>query len=161
MRAVVSRIEPADCAARREDGIIAQALAILHRRIKQGPLMDSPKTVRDYLTCHAAKSPDAELFTVMFLDSQHQLIECRDMFNGTLSQCSVYLRELARAALELNASAVILSHNHPSGSAAPSRADQDLTRRIKQVLELVDVRTLDHIITAGGESQSMSEIGLM
>lgn len=124
-------------------------------------LFDAAQAVRDYLTCHAAKSPDAEVFTVMFLDSQNRLIECRDMFNGTLSQCSVYPRELARAAIELNASAVILSHNHPSGSATPSRADQDLTRRIKQVLELVDVRTLDHIITAGGESQSMSEIGLM
>ncbi len=161
MSAVIARIDPADSVARREDGIIAQALAILRRRINQGPLIDNPKVVRDFLTCHAAKSPDAELFTVMFLDSQHRLIECRDMFNGTLSQCSVYPRELARAALELNASAVILGHNHPSGSVDPSRADQDLTRRIKQVLELVDVRTLDHIITAGGESKSMAEIGLM
>ena len=159
MRAVVSRIEPADCAARREDGIIAQALAILHRRIKQGPLMDSPKTVRDFLACHAAKSPDAELFTVMFLDSQHQLIECRDMFNGTLSQCSVYPRELARAALELNASAVILSHNHPSGSAAVSQADLQITTQLKQALALIDVRLLDHIIIAGTATHSMAEHG--
>lgn len=143
------------------DAIIAQALAILRARVELGVEMTNPQLVRDYLACHAAKSPHAEVFSVMFLDSQNRMIECRDMFTGTLNQCSVYPRELVRAALELHASAVILSHNHPSGNTNPSRADELLTRQLKTALALVDVRVLDHIITASGNSLSMAEVGLM
>ena len=161
MKIAVCSSEAPPYGAAHEDGIIAQALAILHARIKRGPVMDSPQVVRQFLICHAAKSPHTEVFAVMFLDNQNALIECRDMFSGTLAACNVYPREVVRAALELHASAVILSHNHPSGTTDPSRADKALTNRIRDALDLVDVRTLDHIITSGGNSASMAELGLM
>jgi DNA repair protein RadC len=97
----------------------------------------------------------------MFLDAQNRVIEFKELFAGTLAQTSVYPREVVREALRLNAAAVILSHNHPSGETRPSRADEVLTSTLKTALALVDVRVLDHIITAGGESLSMAEKGLI
>lgn len=144
-----------------EDSIIASALAILAARIKAGPLMDSPRAVREYLTVQAAKHDAREVFGVMFLDAQNRLIEFKELFAGTLTQTSVYPREVVREALRLNAAAVILSHNHPSGETRPSRADEVLTSTLKTALSLVDVRVPDHIITAGGESLSMAEKGLI
>ena len=148
-------------AADSDDGIIARALAILADRIKSGPLMDSPRAVREYLTVQAAKHDGREVFSVLFLDAQNRAIEFRELFYGTLTQTSVYPREVVRAALALNAAAVILTHNHPSGVATPSRADEVLTSTLKSALALVDVRVLDHIITAGGGSLSMAEKGLI
>lgn len=144
-----------------DDGIIARALAILAARIKAGPLMDSPRVVREYLTVQAARHDAREVFGVMFLDAQNRVIEFKELFAGTLTQTSVYPREVVRESLRLNAAAVILSHNHPSGSTQPSRADEQLTSTLKSALALVDVRVLDHIITAGGESLSMAEKGLI
>ena len=144
-----------------DDSIIARALAILAARIKAGPLMDSPRAVREYLTVQAARHDAREVFGVMFLDAQNRVIEFKELFAGTLAQTSVYPREVVREALRLNAAAVILSHNHPSGSTQPSRADEQLTSTLKSALALVDVRVLDHIITAGGESLSMAERGLI
>ena len=144
-----------------DDSIIARALAILAARIKAGPLMDSPRVVREYLTVQAARHDAREVFGVMFLDAQNRVIEFKELFTGTLTQTSVYPREVVREALRLNAAAVILSHNHPSGSTQPSRADEQLTSTLKSALALVDVRVLDHIITAGGESLSMAERGLI
>ena len=144
-----------------EDSIIAKALAILSRRIAAGPLLNSPQVVRDYLAVQAAKHDGYEVFSVLFLDAQHQVIEYREMFRGTLTQTSVYPREVVRAALAVNASAVILTHNHPSGALEPSRADELLTQTLKSSLNLVDVRVLDHIITAGGKSLSFAERGLL
>lgn len=144
-----------------DDSIIARAMAILAARIKQGPAMHSPDTVRQYLTVKAAKHEAREVFGVMFLDSQNHLIEYREMFFGTLNQTSVYPREVARAALELKAAACILSHNHPSGDTTPSRADEVLTTTLKNTLALIDVRVLDHVITGGGKSLSMAEQGLI
>ncbi len=144
-----------------DDSIIARALAILAARIKAGPLMGSPREVREYLTIQAAKHDGREVFGVMFLDAQNRVIEFKELFTGTLTQTSVYPREVVREALRLNAAAVILSHNHPSGSTQPSRADEQLTSTLKSALALVDVRVLDHIITAGGDSLSMAEIGLI
>lgn len=144
-----------------DDIIIARALEILTARIKQGPAMHSPDTVRQYLTINAAKHDAREVFGVMFLDSQNHLIEYREMFFGTLNQTSVYPREVVRAALELKAAACILSHNHPSGSVEPSQADIHLTSTLKTALALVDVRVLDHIITGGGKSLSMTESGII
>jgi DNA repair protein RadC len=143
-----------------DDSIIAQALAILTKRIAQGPVMDSPQRVKDYLTARAA-GLEREVFAVMFLDNQHRLIETHDMFFGTISQTSVYPREVVKRALELNAVAVVFTHNHPSGMAEPSRADEHLTAQLKSALALVDVRVLDHIITAGGTAVSMAERGLV
>ena len=144
-----------------DDSIIARALAILAARIKAGPLMDSPRVVREYLTVQAAKHDAREVFGVMFLDAQNRVIEFKELFTGTLTQTSVYPREVVREALRLNAAAVILTHNHPSGSTQPSRADEQLTSTLKSALALVDVRVLDHIITAGGTSASMAEMGLI
>ena len=107
-----------------------------------------------------AQSP-REVFAVMFLDAQHRLLHFEAMFQGTLSQASVYPREVVKLALELGASAVVLSHNHPSGSVEPSRADERLTQTLKQALHLIDVRVLDHIIVAPGQACSMAERGLM
>ena len=148
-------------AADSDDGIIARALAILAARIKSGPLMGSPREVREYLTVQAAKHDGREVFSVLFLDAQNRAIEFRELFYGTLTQTSVYPREVMRAALDLKAAAIILTHNHPSGSTQPSRADELLTSTLKTALALVDVRVLDHIITAGGDSLSMAEKGLI
>lgn len=144
-----------------DDNIIARALAILAARIKAGPLMDSPRAVREYLTVQAAKHDAREVFSILFLDTQNRVIDFKELFTGTLTQTNVYPREVVREALQLNAAAVILSHNHPSGETRPSRADEVLTSTLKTALSLVDVRVLDHIITAGGTSASMAELGLM
>ena len=144
-----------------DDSIIARALAILAARIKAGPLMDSPSVVREYLTVQAAKHDGREVFSVLFLDAQNRVLEFKELFTGTLTQTSVYPREVVREALRLNAAAVILSHNHPSGETRPSRADEALTSTLKTALAMVDVRVLDHIITAGGASASMAEMGLI
>lgn len=147
--------------ATEDDCIIAKALEILDRRVFKGPAMSSPTMVRDYLTLQAAKHDGIEVFSILLLDAQHQVIEYREMFRGTLTQTSVYPREVVRAALAVNASAVILTHNHPSGALEPSRADELLTQTLKSSLNLVDVRVLDHIITAGGKSLSFAERGLL
>lgn len=144
-----------------DDATIERALAILQARLFQGQPMDSPNTVKDYLTVKAAEHPHHEVFGVLFLDAQHRAIEFQEMFRGTVTQTSVYPREVARACLQLNAVAVILTHNHPSGALTPSAADHELTKKLKSTLDLVDVRVLDHIITAGGSALSMAERGLM
>ena len=102
-----------------------------------------------------------EIFAVLFLDARHQLLAMEEMFRGTLTQTSVYPREVVKRALERNAAAVMLAHNHPSGVAEPSRADEFLTQTLKTALALVDVRVLDHVIVAAGQSVSMAERGLM
>lgn len=158
----VKSIDPPTYGVAADDTIIQQALAILQGRVSQGQLMDSPNTVKDYFTVYAAANhPDHEVFSVLFLDAQHRAIEFHEMFRGTVNQTSVYPREVARACLRLNATAVILTHNHPSGTPTPSAADIELTRKLKSTLDLVDVRVLDHIITAGGSALSMAEKGLV
>jgi len=102
-----------------------------------------------------------EVFTVLFLNAQHQLIVAEDMFQGTLDGAAVYPREVVKRALELNAAAVILGHNHPSGVATPSQADKRITERISAALGLVDIRVLDHVIVAGTESVSFAQDGLL
>jgi DNA repair protein RadC len=143
-----------------EDVIIAAALEILDKRVKKECLLASPQAVRQWL---AVRAPglECEVFTVVLLDASHSLIKADDMFRGTLTQTSVYPREVVKLALKENAAAVILVHNHPSGNPQPSRADEYLTQTMKAALALVDVRVLDHIITAGGETCSMAEKGLM
>ncbi len=139
---------------------IARALAILESRAKTGPFFTSPQSVKDYCRLNIAHE-EREVFGVLFLNSQHQLIEFRVMFQGTLSQTSVYPREVVRAALQLNAGAVILTHNHPSGTVEPSRADEHLTGELKQALALVDVRVLDHVVVSVSGACSFAERGLL
>jgi DNA repair protein RadC len=125
-----------------------------------GPVFDSPARVRDYLKLQLAQR-EHEVFAVLFLDAQHRLIRFDEMFRGTLAQTSVYPREVVRRALDLNAAAVILAHNHPSGLAEPSRADEFLTQSLKSALQLVDVRVLDHLVVARAQVVSFAERGLL
>ena len=143
-----------------DDQIIAAALAILDTRVARGKTLASPTQVRAYLAMKAA-GWEEERFSVLFLDAQHRVIELREMFRGTLTQTSVYPREIVKAALSCNAGAVILSHNHPSGVAEPSSADRYMTDSLRAALGIVDVRVLDHIIVAGGRSVSLAERGLV
>ena len=123
-------------------------------------MLNAPATVRDYLRLHFA-GYEHESFVAIFLDAQHRVIVSHELFCGTLTQTSVYPREVVKAALRVNAAAVIFSHNHPSGVAEPSQSDQMLTDALKQSLSLVDVRVLDHLIVAGSECLSFAERGLI
>lgn len=122
--------------------------------------LTSPQAVRDYLRLTLRERP-YEVFVGVFLDSQNRLLAFEEMFRGTLAQTSVYPREVVKAALACNAAAVIFAHNHPSGVAEPSRADELLTQALKQALALVDIRTLDHFVVAGSQLVSFAERGLI
>ena len=137
--------------------LIARALA---EQLRERCVMSSPGAVKEFLRVRLS-ALEYEVFVVLFLDAQHALIASEEMFRGTLSQTSVYPREVVRAALRHNAGAVILAHNHPSGVAEPSRADELLTQSLKSALALVDVRVLDHIVVAGGSTTSLAERGLL
>ena len=145
----------------RERTALDRALDIVGRRMSTDDVVyGSPAAVKHYLRLQLGSEP-AEHFAVLFLDSQHRAIAFERMFTGTLTQTNVYPREVARAALHHHAAAVVLAHNHPGGSAQPSRADEALTQQLKAALALVDVRVLDHIIVSGTEALSMAEKGLM
>jgi DNA repair protein RadC len=120
----------------------------------------SPQAVRDYLRLTLG-GREHEVFVGLYLDSQNRLIGVEELFRGTLAQTSVYPREVVKAALAHNAAAMIFAHNHPSGVAEPSRADELLTQALKQALALVDIRTLDHFVVAGGRLVSFAERGLL
>lgn len=152
--------EPAAFAMADHDLVIMKALGILRARFKERDVFASPDSVKDYLRLQA-QGLDHEVFAVMHLDSQNRLIEYERMFRGTLTQTSVYPREVVKQALAMNAAAVILHHNHPSGTCVPSRADEALTQTLKAALALVDVRVLDHIVTSDGGALSMAERGLL
>jgi DNA repair protein RadC len=132
---------------------------VLSRRVRRGATMSSPQAVKDYLRLEIGVL-EHEVFCVLFLDAQHRIIELRQMFRGTVTQTSVYPREVVKEALSLNAAAVILAHNHPSGPE-PSRADEFLTQTLKTALALVDVRVLDHLVVAGADCVSFAERGLV
>jgi DNA repair protein RadC len=143
---------------------IAAVLEIARRALAQPlrdkPVFDAPQKVKDYLALHLGQRLQ-EVFAVLFLDGQHRLIELEILFHGTLTQTSVYPREIVRQALKHNAGAVILAHNHPSGVAEPSRADEHLTQTLKSALQLVDVRVLDHLVVGQGTVTSFAERGLL
>lgn len=144
-----------------ERAVIDAALTILGGYLRQPEYaFHTPGAVKQYLRLHLGAEP-RELFGVMFMDSQNRLLAFEVMFSGTLTQTSVYPREVATAALLRGASAVILAHNHPSGSLQPSRADEALTQNLKHALALVDVRVLDHVIVSVNEAQSMAELGMV
>lgn len=143
-----------------QDEIVRRALKILNARMHNSPTLASPETVRSYLRL-SLHDRAHEVFTCVFLDSQLGVIACEELFRGTLAQTSVYPREVVKAALAHNAAAVIFAHNHPSGIAEPSRADELLTQSLKQALALVDIRTLDHFVIAGSHLVSFAERGLI
>lgn len=140
--------------------VLELARRALAERLKERPAFDSPDAVKNYLRL-AIGTRSHEVFAVLFLDAQHRLIAMEELFRGTLTQTSVYPREVASRALHLHAAAVVLAHNHPSGCAEPSRADETLTQALKAALALLDVRVLDHVIVARDTALSMAERGLM
>ena len=142
------------------DQVVAAARNVLDARVAGGQALASAQSVRDFLALRLGALPH-EVFCVLFLDSQNRLIDFVEMFRGTITQASVYPREVVKEALARNAASVILAHPHPSGVAEPSPADQLLTRTLRDALALVDVRVLDHFVIAGGQALSMAEKGLM
>jgi DNA repair protein RadC len=132
----------------------------MNERLREGAALTSPSAVRDYLRLTLA-SRLHEVFVCLWLDAQHRVIAIEEPFRGTLTQTSVYPREIVKAALAANAAAVIFAHNHPSGVAQPSQADELLTRSLKEALSLVDVKVLDHFIVAGNQAISFAERGLL
>ena len=128
------------------------------QQLRERTVFSSPEAVKHYLQLHLGHRPH-EIFAVLFLDSQNRLIAMEEMFRGSLSQTSVYPREVALRALHHHAGSVILTHNHPSGSVQPSAADKALTANLQSALALLDVRVLDHLIVAQGASYSMAEEG--
>jgi DNA repair protein RadC len=142
-----------------------QATVELARRhyaeaMRAGPPLDSPQATRDYLIRRLRDTPH-ELFCCLHLDNRHRLIAFDELFRGTIDGASVHPREVVKQALARNAAAVILAHNHPSGVAEPSQADELVTRRLREALQLVDIRVLDHMIVADNGCLSFAERGLM
>ncbi len=133
---------------------------LLSENLHRTDALSSPSAVRDYLKL-MMNGLEHEVFMVVFLDAQHRIIATEEMFRGTLTQTSVYPREVVKAALKHNAAALIFAHNHPSGIPEPSQSDQMLTGALKQALALVDVRVLDHFIVAGTDLLSFAERGLI
>ena len=140
--------------------VLELARRALAQRLSERTVLATPEAMRQYLQLQLASRP-YEVFAVLFLDAGMRMITLEEMFRGTLAQTSVYPREVVLKALHFKASHVVLAHNHPSGSAQPSAADQSLTRTLQAALALIDVQVLDHIIVAPGEALSMSDRGLM
>lgn len=132
----------------------------LARRVRRGNTMTSPDIVRDYLIAHYGDK-EHEIFGAIFLDNRHRIIEISELFTGTIDGCSVYPREVIKTALQLNAAACCLFHNHPSGVCEPSQADERITQRLKSAFELVDIRVIDHVLVAGSDSISFASRGLL
>jgi len=143
-----------------DDEVIAAALRILEKRIREGDCLASPQAVREYLRL-AIGDREREVFVVVLLDAQNRVLATEELFAGTLTQTSVYPREVVKVALQWNAGAVVLAHNHPSGVAEPSQADQLLTQTLRRALDLVDVKVLDHFIVTRGACVCFSERGLL
>jgi DNA repair protein RadC len=140
--------------------VLELARRAMAQRLTERAVFDTPDAVKHYLQLHLSARKH-EVFAVLFLDVQNRLLALEEMFQGTLTQTSVYPREVVLRALHHQASAVVLAHNHPSGTVQPSRADEMLTQTLKTTLALIDVRVLDHVIVAPGQALSMAERGLM
>jgi DNA repair protein RadC len=132
----------------------------LNEELRRDCVLTSPQSVRDYLRLHFT-GQEHESFVVLFMDAQNRLITAKELFRGTLTQTSVYPREIVKEALRQNAGALIFAHNHPSGIAEPSRSDELLTNSLKQALALIDVKVLDHFVVAGASTLSFAERGLL
>ena len=140
--------------------VLELARRALASQLQEKPMFSHPQAIRDYLQLQLA-SRGHEVFAVLFLDASHRLIVLEEMFRGTLTQTSVYPREVVVRALALNAANVVLAHNHPSGSAQASRADEAITQTLKAALALIDVQVLDHFIVTKTQAVSMAELGLI
>ena len=140
--------------------VLALAKRALKEQLSANSVLGSPGAVRDYLRLQIG-TREHEVFLALLLDSQHRVLKTLELFRGTLTQTSVYPREVVKAALAANAAAVIFAHNHPSGVAQPSQADELLTRQLKEALALVEIKVLDHFIVAGNQCLSFAERGLL
>ena len=140
--------------------ILEAARQAIERKMQRGTSFTSPAAVKEYLRAKLAGF-EHEVFAVLFMDTQHRLIEYREMFHGTIDSAEVHPREVVKEALRLNAAALVISHNHPSGNPEPSAADRVLTKRLREALSMVDVRVLDHIIVGGTKTTSFAERGLI
>ena len=140
--------------------VLELARRALKHDLSRGNALSSPRSVRDYLQL-SLSGRDREVFVALLLDAQHRVIAVEELFSGTLTQTSVYPREVVKSALRHNAAAVIFAHNHPSGVAEPSSADQMLTQSLKTALALVDIQVLDHFVVAGTVTTSFAERGLL
>ena len=140
--------------------VLSAAQRVLLARVRNTEVMSSPAAVRDFLRTRLGHL-EHEVFAVVHLDAQNRLIEYVELFRGTVTQTSVYPREVVKEALARNSAAVLLVHNHPSGTVQPSRADEALTQTLKAALALVDVRVLDHLIVGGPDILSFAEKGLL
>ncbi len=140
--------------------VLEMARRALAETLRAGDALASPAAVRDFLRLSLA-ARDHEVFVALLLDAQNRVLACEELFRGTLAQTSVYPREVVKSALARNAAAIIFAHNHPSGVAEPSHADQALTQSLKQALALVDIKVLDHFIVAGSACLSFAERGLL
>jgi len=140
--------------------VLELARRAMSQQLKEREVFSSAGAVKHYLQLHLAAKCH-EVFAVLFLDAQNRLLVMEEMFRGTLTQTSVYPREVVTRALAHQAASVVLAHNHPSGTVQPSRADEALTQTLKAALALVDVRVLDHVIVAQGNALSMAEMGLL
>ncbi|MEJ7928352.1 DNA repair protein RadC [Ramlibacter sp. AN1015] len=158
----LKRIKGLGGSAKRSQVVAVLELArrAMAQQLREREVYDSPDAVKHYLQLHLAARPH-EVFAVLFLDARNRLIAMEELFRGTLTEASVYPREVVLRALALQACSVVLAHNHPSGSVLPSGADQQLTRSLAAALALVDVRVVDHVIVAPGQALSMAQRGLM
>jgi len=143
-----------------KESVIKLALSVLAERYRAGRALGSPEQTRSFLRLKLVDRKH-EVFGALFLDNRHRVIQVAEMFQGTIDGASVHPRVVVQRSLELNAAAVVFFHNHPSGVAEPSHADEAITRRLRDALALVDVRVLDHFVVAAGESVSFAERGLL
>jgi len=142
-----------------EIDILAMAKQLIQRKYQRGRVITKPEDAAEFLPFKLAEQ-EYESFWVMFLNNQHRVLAFEEMFRGTVDQSSVYPREVVKRSLQLNAVALIFAHNHPSGNTEPSQSDISITDRLKQALQLVDIKVLDHFIIAGDSTVSMTEKGL-
>ncbi|MGH8509487.1 MAG: JAB domain-containing protein [Gammaproteobacteria bacterium] len=144
-----------------DDAILIRAAAILEARcVREGDLLSNPTDARRAVQLRTA-TLEHEIFGLVYLDNRHRVLGFEDLFRGTIDGCTVHPREVAKAALRMNAAAVLIYHNHPSTDPTPSRADELLTQRLKEVLSLLDIRVIDHIVIGGTEVVSFAERGLL
>ncbi|WP_037375585.1 RadC family protein [Sedimenticola selenatireducens] len=143
-----------------KQSVVILAMKVLAVRHRAGRALSSPAQTRDFLRLRLAEYRN-EVFGALFLDNRHRIIAVRELFQGTIDGASVHPRVVVQQAMEANAAAMVFYHNHPSGVAEPSQADEMITRRLIEALALVDVRVLDHFVVTAGESVSFAERGLL
>ncbi len=156
----LASLRPSDLNEAEKQSLIALAMKVLAIKHRAGRPLNSPETTRNYLRLRLADYRN-EVFGCLFLDNRHRIIAMRELFHGTIDGASIHPRVVVQQALEMNAAALVFFHNHPSGVAEPSHADEAITQRLKEALALVDVRVLDHFVVSAGESVSFAERGLL